>query len=63
MYVGLILFCVGIAIVLSDFWTCILTLVCALVIHIIAIRHVEVYLEEKFGDSYRAYKKRVRRWI
>ena len=23
----------------------------------------EEYLEQRFGDEYRAYKKRVRRWI
>ena len=27
------------------------------------IRHEETYLERKFGDAYRAYKARVRRWI
>ncbi len=63
MYVGLILFCFGIGIVLSDIWTLILTPVCAWMIYLIAIRQEEVYLQEKFGDSYRAYKKRVRRWI
>jgi protein-S-isoprenylcysteine O-methyltransferase Ste14 len=27
------------------------------------IRHEEAHLEGKFGDAYRQYKARVRRWI
>ena len=27
------------------------------------IRHEEAHLEAKFGDAYRAYKSRVRRWL
>ncbi len=63
MYLGMILFCIGFAIILSDAWILILTPVCGWLIYNLAIRHEEVYLEEKFGDSYRAYQNRVRRWI
>jgi len=63
MYLMMILFCIGFAIILSDVWILILTPVCGWFIYNIAIRHEEVYLEEKFGDSYRAYKQKVRRWI
>lgn len=63
MYVGMLLFCIGFAIILSSVWILILTPVCGWLIYNIAIRHEEVYLEEKFGDSYRAYKEKVRRWI
>jgi protein-S-isoprenylcysteine O-methyltransferase Ste14 len=63
MYVGMLLFCIGFAIILSDIWILILTPVCGWLLYNIAIRHEEVYLEEKFGDSYRAYKEKVRRWI
>jgi protein-S-isoprenylcysteine O-methyltransferase Ste14 len=41
----------------------VLTPVCATTIYLTAIRHEEAYLEEKFGDRYREYKQRVRRWI
>jgi protein-S-isoprenylcysteine O-methyltransferase Ste14 len=63
MYLGMIVFCLGFAIILSDVWILILTPVCGWLIYHTAIRHEEVYLEEKFGDAYRAYKATVRRWI
>jgi protein-S-isoprenylcysteine O-methyltransferase Ste14 len=63
MYLGMLVFCLGFAIILSDAWIVILTPVCGWLIHHLAIRHEEIYLEEKFGDSYRAYKATVRRWL
>ena len=63
MYLGMIVFCLGFAIILSDVWILILTPVCGWLIYHLAIRHEEDYLEEKFGESYRAYKMTVRRWI
>ena len=63
MYLGMLVFCIGFAIVLSDAWIVILTPVCGWLIYLLAIRHEEAYLEEKFGESYRAYKTTVRRWI
>ncbi len=63
MYLGMLLFCIGFTIILSDLWILILTPVCGWLIYYFAIRHEEAYLEEKFGDAYRAYKAGVRRWI
>jgi len=63
MYLGMLLFCIGFAIILSYLWILILTPVCGWLIYYFAIRHEEAYLEEKFGDAYRAYKAGVRRWI
>ena len=63
MYLGMVVFCIGFAVILSDLWILILTPVCGWLIYHLAIRHEEIYLEEKFGDSYRAYKNTVRRWI
>ena len=63
MYLMMVLFCVGFAAILSDLWILILTPLCGWLIYHLAIRHEEVYLEEKFGDSYRDYKRSVRRWV
>ena len=63
MYVGMLIFCIGFAIILSELWILVLTPVCGWMIHLIAIRNEEAYLEQKFGDAYRTYKKSVRRWI
>jgi protein-S-isoprenylcysteine O-methyltransferase Ste14 len=63
MYVMMLLVCVGFSIILAEAWILVLTPVCGLVIYLTAIRHEEIYLEEKFGDSYREYKQNVRRWI
>ena len=33
------------------------------VVYATAVRHEEAYLEGKFGDAYRAYRRSVRRWL
>ena len=63
MYLMMLIVCFGFSIILDEAWVLLLTPVCAVVVYITAIRHEEAYLEQKFGDSYRNYKKRVRRWI
>ena len=63
MYVMMLCTCAGVSIILAEAWVLALTPVCAAVIHVTAIRHEEAYLESKFGDSYRAYRRKVRRWL
>lgn len=63
MYLQMVLVCIGLAIVLWNVWILLLTPLCAWTLQRLAIRPEEVYLEGKFGESYVAYKKRVRRWI
>ena len=63
MYVMMLLVCFGFSIILDEAWVFVLTPICGLTIYLIAIRHEEAYLEQKFGDSYRQYKQKVRRWI
>ena len=41
MYVGMLLFCIGFAVIFSSVWILILTPVCGWLIYNIAIRHEE----------------------
>jgi protein-S-isoprenylcysteine O-methyltransferase Ste14 len=63
MYLQMVLFCVGFAILLFNPWILLLTPLVAWALYRFAIRPEEEYLEAKFGTEYLAYKKRVRRWI
>ncbi|HSM42204.1 MAG TPA: isoprenylcysteine carboxylmethyltransferase family protein [Afifellaceae bacterium] len=63
MYLQMVLVCIGMAVLLGNLWILFLTPVCAWVLHRFAILPEEKYLERKFGDAYRAYEARVRRWI
>ena len=63
MYLQLVLVCIGFSVLLANPWILVLTPPAALVLQELAIRPEEEYLERKFGEDYRAYKRRVRRWI
>ena len=63
MYLLMVLVCVGVAILLWDVWILALTPVGAWLLQRLAIVPEEDYLERKFGDTYLAYKRRVRRWL
>ena len=63
MYLQMVLVCVGVAVILMDAWILVLTPLCAWVLQRFAIQPEEAYLERKFGETYLAYKRRVRRWI
>jgi protein-S-isoprenylcysteine O-methyltransferase Ste14 len=63
LYLQMVLGCVGFAILLRNIWILALTPLCVWVLHTFAILPEEAYLERKFGESYRSYKSRVRRWL
>ncbi len=63
MYLMMVLVCVGVAIMLSNFWILLLSPLCAWALYNFAIAPEEAYLERKFGEPYRRYKGRVRRWL
>ena len=44
-------------------WILILTLPLAIIIRYGVVAREEAYLERRFGDAYRDYKVRVRRWL
>jgi protein-S-isoprenylcysteine O-methyltransferase Ste14 len=63
MYAGLTLIQFGLGLALNNLWISILAPVSLLVVHFLAVLPEEKYLSEKFGDSYRAYLTKVRRYL
>ena len=63
MYLQMIVVCIGVAVTLMNVWILLLTPIGAWVLQRLAIIPEEAYLEKKFGDTHRAYKRRVRRWL
>ena len=63
IYAGMFLLYVGIGIVARSWWVLILTVPLAVVMRYGVVAREEAYLERRFGDVYREYKARVRRWV
>jgi protein-S-isoprenylcysteine O-methyltransferase Ste14 len=63
MYLQMLLVCVGFAVMLMNWWILILTPLAGWLLQRFAILPEEAYLERKFGETYLAYKRRVRRWL
>ena len=63
LYVQMVLGCIGFAMLLRNIWILLLTPLCAWALQVLAILPEEAYLEQKFSESYRLYKSRVRRWL
>jgi protein-S-isoprenylcysteine O-methyltransferase Ste14 len=63
LYLGLILIYLGLGVAAESLWAIGLAVPLLWVINVGVVKREERYLERKFGDAYRAYKARVRRWI
>lgn len=63
MYLQMVLSCIGIAVVLMNWWILFLTPMVGWLLQELAIKPEEAYLERKFGAAYLEYKSRVRRWV
>jgi protein-S-isoprenylcysteine O-methyltransferase Ste14 len=63
MYLQMVLVCVGFAVALANGWILALAPVGAWLLQRYAILPEEAYLERKFGETYLAYRRRVRRWL
>jgi protein-S-isoprenylcysteine O-methyltransferase Ste14 len=63
IYLGMFLVYGGIGIAVGSPWILILTLPLAITIRYGVVRREEAYLKRRFGDAYRDYKARVRRWL
>ncbi len=63
LYVALTLMYAGLAVVANAFWVLVLLVPVLLVLHSGVVRREERYLEAKFGEAYRQYRARVRRYL
>jgi protein-S-isoprenylcysteine O-methyltransferase Ste14 len=63
IYLGMFLGLVGLAIAFNSLWLLGALVPFALIIRYGVVAHEETYLERKFGDTYRHYRARVRRWL
>ena len=63
MYVGMTALQIGLGIAFDVIWSSLLAALSLAIVHMIAVRPEEAYLSKKFGDSYRSYLTRVRRYL
>jgi protein-S-isoprenylcysteine O-methyltransferase Ste14 len=63
MYLGLTLLACGIALIFGIAWALVLLVPVLVYTQVRVIAPEERYLERAFGDAYRTYRARVRRWI
>ena len=63
LYLGMMLGLVGLAIAFDSLWPLVTLVPFALVIRYGVVAREEAYLERTFGEVYRRYRARVRRWL
>jgi protein-S-isoprenylcysteine O-methyltransferase Ste14 len=63
IYIGMSLLYAGIGFAARSPWVLVLTLPLVVILRYGVVAREEVYLERRFGDAYRDYTARVRRWL
>jgi protein-S-isoprenylcysteine O-methyltransferase Ste14 len=63
LYVGLTLLFLGLTLTMNTWWGILVLIPLVLVMHNAVVLREERYLEEKFGESYRQYRSKVRRYL
>jgi len=63
MYVGLAALTAALGLFMDSWWPIALLLPVLVIVRLFVIAPEERYLERRFGDDYRRYTQRVRRWI
>jgi protein-S-isoprenylcysteine O-methyltransferase Ste14 len=63
LYLALTILYLGLTVALDTWWGVVVMVPLLIVMHRGVVLREERYLEVKFGESYRAYKARVRRWL
>ncbi len=62
-YLSLTLLYLGLGVLFSSAWVCVLVVPTLLIINIAVVRKEEQHLESQFGEEYLRYKTAVRRWL
>jgi protein-S-isoprenylcysteine O-methyltransferase Ste14 len=63
LYVALAVTVIGVSLIFNTWWGIVLFVPYQLVMHFGVVLREEVYLQQLFGDAYRAYCLEVRRWL
>jgi protein-S-isoprenylcysteine O-methyltransferase Ste14 len=63
IYVGMLFFLIGTGVAVRSLWILLLAVPLAITFRYGVIAREEAYLDRRFGDAYRDYKARVRRWF
>lgn len=63
LYVGLMALLLGIGLIFDTWWSVLALVPVLLILHFGVVLREEAYLERKFGEPYRAYKSKVRRYL
>jgi protein-S-isoprenylcysteine O-methyltransferase Ste14 len=63
MYLGAACIQIGIGLLLREAWVCVMLLPVLVIVDRHVIRREEAYLERKYGDAWKDYARRVRRWL
>jgi protein-S-isoprenylcysteine O-methyltransferase Ste14 len=63
IYLSVVLIYVGLALLFAWGWALLLLVPVLVILQLAVIRREEAYLERRFGDHYRQYRARVRRWL
>ncbi|MFQ5973123.1 MAG: methyltransferase family protein [Alphaproteobacteria bacterium] len=62
-YLAMIVLCVGIAVIADNAWVVVTLIAASVALHRYVVLAEERHLEARFGEEYRKYKSRVRRWL
>ena len=63
LYLAMTVIYLGIALYVGVLWPLVMLIPALIMVHWRIVRREESFLENQFGDNYRAYKARVHRWI
>ena len=62
-YLSLTLLYLGLGVLFSSAWVCVLVVPMLLIMNVAVVRKEEQHLESQFGEEYLRYKTAVRRWL